>query len=94
MPTYNYTCQNCGETFTVRLPYAEEADARPECPVCGGADCARGLSDVNIAIGGHGDEKEPFRLTKEHVALAAGMSRTLLHDGHHPHDHAGGDGKS
>ena len=51
MPRYSYTCDHCAEPFQVRLSYAELDDAQPECPTCGGTDCQRGLSKVNLQTG-------------------------------------------
>ena len=36
MPLYDYLCENCGETFEIRLSFQEkEASGNPVCPICG-----------------------------------------------------------
>ena len=35
MPTYEYRCEDCGETFERPEHIDEHADSHPECPKCG-----------------------------------------------------------
>ena len=35
MPTYEYHCSDCGETFTRREHVSEHAERAPACPKCG-----------------------------------------------------------
>lgn len=34
MPTYEYRCQECGQTFEEVLHMSEQDTARPLCPAC------------------------------------------------------------
>jgi putative FmdB family regulatory protein len=36
MPTYEYRCQDCHEVFEHRVRMADQRDAPPACPGCGG----------------------------------------------------------
>ncbi len=44
MPTYEYRCEGCGETFERRESIAEHATAQPQCPQCGSDKVARAVS--------------------------------------------------
>ena len=44
MPTYEYRCEQCGETFEQRETIAEHETAKPKCPKCGGEKVARAFS--------------------------------------------------
>jgi putative FmdB family regulatory protein len=44
MPTYEYRCQNCGETFERRERIAEHEAAKPQCPQCGSERVAQMVS--------------------------------------------------
>lgn len=46
MPTYEYRCETCGETFEQQESLAEHEAARPKCPKCGGEKVARVYSRV------------------------------------------------
>jgi putative FmdB family regulatory protein len=35
MPTYEYRCESCGETFEHVEHVAEHETAQPQCPKCG-----------------------------------------------------------
>lgn len=95
MPTYNYRCADCGETFTVRLSYDEVDSAHPACPACGGADCERIIGRVSVphpqSEEGSGKKEEPFKLTREHVEAAIGYSNLMSGAAEHTHDHDHGD---
>jgi putative FmdB family regulatory protein len=38
MPTYEYRCERCGETFERRETIAEHETVKPQCPKCGEAN--------------------------------------------------------
>ena len=40
MPTYEYRCAQCGETFEHQETIAEHETAKPQCPKCGEAKVA------------------------------------------------------
>jgi putative FmdB family regulatory protein len=44
MATYEYRCNDCGETFEQRETIAEHETAKPKCPKCGGEKVARAFS--------------------------------------------------
>jgi putative FmdB family regulatory protein len=44
MPTYEYRCEQCGETFEQRESIAEHETAKPLCPKCGGDKVTRAFS--------------------------------------------------
>jgi putative FmdB family regulatory protein len=44
MPTYEYRCQRCGETFEQRESVAEHEAAKAKCPKCGSEEVARAYS--------------------------------------------------
>jgi len=44
MPTYEYRCESCGETFEQSESIAEHVSAKPECPKCGGKKVSRAVS--------------------------------------------------
>ena len=49
MPVYEYGCEDCGRRFEVILSLAEkEAGPVPDCPYCGGSNCAQVFGKVNI----------------------------------------------
>jgi putative FmdB family regulatory protein len=52
MPTYDFTCEKCGETFEMRLSMAayDSGEGRV-CPSCGSSDVQRAFTAVNV-IGG------------------------------------------
>ena len=43
MPIYEYTCQDCTQTFSKRRSMSD-ADAPIDCPTCGSDQTSRGLS--------------------------------------------------
>lgn len=53
MPTYDYRCEECFETFETQASMSRyEAylkDHKPRCPHCGSPKTARVISPVNIA---------------------------------------------
>jgi putative FmdB family regulatory protein len=52
MPIYEYSCEDCTQTFEKMRPMSK-ADAAIACPKCGGEHTARGLS--RFAAFSHGD---------------------------------------
>lgn len=44
MPTYEYRCEDCGETFQRMETVAEHEEAKPSCPKCGSDKVARVFS--------------------------------------------------
>ena len=44
MPTYEYRCESCGETFEERESIAEHDTAKPKCPKCGSENVTRAIS--------------------------------------------------
>jgi putative FmdB family regulatory protein len=38
MPTYDYLCKNCQESFSVVLSIKEHDEKKVQCPKCGGTD--------------------------------------------------------
>jgi putative FmdB family regulatory protein len=44
MPTYEYRCEDCGETFEQRETIAEHQTAKPKCSKCASEKIARAFS--------------------------------------------------
>jgi putative FmdB family regulatory protein len=44
MPTYEYRCENCGETFEQRESIAEHEAGKPKCPKCASEKVGRAFS--------------------------------------------------
>lgn len=57
MPTYEFRCRACGDTFAVNRPMAESS-APAACPA-GHDDTVKLLSAVGIARGGSGSAPAP-----------------------------------
>ena len=38
MPTYDYLCKKCNESFSVILSFKDHDDKKAECPKCSGKD--------------------------------------------------------
>jgi|YNPBryBLVA2012_1023415.scaffolds.fasta_scaffold18593_2 putative FmdB family regulatory protein len=89
MPAYDYTCQDCGTTFEVRLSFTEVDQARPVCPQCNGKNTRRLISRVHL-VATKGGSGNGFRLTREHVEAAVGLSGLNSEATHHEHHHSGG----
>jgi putative FmdB family regulatory protein len=52
MPTYDYICQQCFETFDIQISIAEYAKGvSPKCPKCGALDTLRAFSPVHVVTG-------------------------------------------
>ncbi|HSG49451.1 MAG TPA: zinc ribbon domain-containing protein [Longimicrobiales bacterium] len=55
MPRYDFTCQECGSTYEVRLSMsAYDAGEGRECPTCGSLRAERSFTTVNVIAGGGG----------------------------------------
>ena len=52
MPSYDFTCQNCGTTYEVRLSMSaySEGGGR-ECQACGSENVERAYTAVNVITG-------------------------------------------
>lgn len=44
MPSYEYRCQACNRTVTLRLSITQHEKARPACPKCGSRKLTRLIS--------------------------------------------------
>lgn len=47
MPTYEFQCMNCGETFTVKMTVKEMEDAKVTCPKCGSENVKKMISQFS-----------------------------------------------
>ena len=55
MPSYDFTCQDCGAPFERRLSMsAYDAGEGRECPECGSTHAERSYTAVNVIAGGGG----------------------------------------
>ncbi len=53
MPAYDYVCQDCGETFEIRMSISAYSEGiAPPCTSCGSARVARSFGTVNVLTGG------------------------------------------
>ncbi len=53
MPTYQYRCNECKESFQVRKPMSE-IDTTVTCPECGSSQTNRLISNVSFFSSSHG----------------------------------------
>ena len=49
MPTYPFTCQNCGKRFSIFLSYEDYEKKKAECPHCQSGKVARRIGRVRFA---------------------------------------------
>ena len=85
MPRYDYYCTQCGQTFEVRLTFAEADTAEPACPDCGALETQRLIGQVIVKRGLSGNA-----LTLDQMQAAAGFAdagQTASSGGHEHHDH-------
>lgn len=53
MPTYDYTCQECGVRFEVRMSITAYSEgAKPNCEKCGSEKVERAFTSVNVLTPG------------------------------------------
>lgn len=51
MPTYEYSCRNCGHDFQRVEPMASHDNARPRCPECKSKKVERVFANVFVQTG-------------------------------------------
>ena len=56
MPTYEFRCTGCGESFEVVCSFAER-EARAVCPACGGREVVQVFGAIHVP--GRGPEFNP-----------------------------------
>ncbi|MDK2979852.1 MAG: hypothetical protein PWQ55_199 [Chloroflexota bacterium] len=49
MPAYEYICDKCHESFSLRIPYALYGEQAVVCPHCGSREVTRNIGKVRIA---------------------------------------------
>lgn len=60
MPTYDYVCRSCFETFEIGASIAEYAKGiLPTCPKCGSHDTFRAFSPVHVTVRGRAGGAAP-----------------------------------
>ncbi len=47
MPTYDFHCMNCKETFTVKMTVKDMERAKLTCPKCGSENVKKRISQFN-----------------------------------------------
>lgn len=53
MPSYDFTCQDCGRTYEVRLSMSAYSDGEGRvCPDCSSTNVERAYTAVNVIAGG------------------------------------------
>ena len=50
MPIYEYHCQDCGRRVSIQRSFSETSS--PQCPICGGENLTRLISQVSIVKSG------------------------------------------
>jgi putative FmdB family regulatory protein len=48
MPTYEYTCEDCGRTFDTVMSLAEHAREKPRCESCGSGRVSQTVTSFNV----------------------------------------------
>jgi putative FmdB family regulatory protein len=59
MPTYNYACEKCGETFDVEQKISEEPIKK--CAVCGADSARRQIVSGDFILKGGGWYQDGYR---------------------------------
>ncbi len=55
MPAYDYVCQECGESFEIRMSISAYSEGTsPPCKSCGSTEVTRSFGAVNVLTGGRG----------------------------------------
>lgn len=52
MPKYDFSCQDCGTAFEVKLSFSEVDEAQPACPNCASTQTERHIGRINFVGGG------------------------------------------
>ena len=53
MPRYDFTCQDCGHAFELRMSMSDYGSGEGrDCPGCGSRSVVRSFSAVNVIAGG------------------------------------------
>ncbi|HBU04402.1 MAG TPA: FmdB family transcriptional regulator [Acidimicrobiaceae bacterium] len=71
MPTYDYRCNDCGETFEIWQSFSE--DALTECPTCEG-ELKKVYSKVGISFKGDGFYKNDHGYSSEGSSSSSSSS--------------------
>lgn len=59
MPTYEYSCKNCGRMFEKKVPFGYSK--KPKCPSCKANNTKKLLSMPEIIFKGSGFHKTDYR---------------------------------
>lgn len=71
MPTYAYTCTECGHAFDIHQSFSDAA--LTECPVCGGR-LRKVFSSVGVVFKGSGFYRNDSRSTSSSTTSASSSS--------------------
>ena len=53
MPRYDFTCQDCGKAFELRMSMSAYSSGEgKQCPTCGSGSVERSFTSVNVIAGG------------------------------------------
>ncbi|MDO5699298.1 MAG: zinc ribbon domain-containing protein, partial [Dermatophilus congolensis] len=73
MPTYPYTCKDCGHAFEIVQSFTD--DALTECPECGG-DLRKVFSSVGVVFKGSGFYRNDSRTSGKSGSGSGGSAST------------------
>ncbi len=73
MPTYAYTCTECGHAFDIHQSFSDAA--LTECPACGGK-LRKVFSSVGVVFKGSGFYRNDSRSTSSSTTSASSSSST------------------
>ena len=48
MPNYDYFCEDCSQSFSIRLSYQEYENATVQCPTCHSKNVVRKINRVHL----------------------------------------------